>query len=270
LGPKSCWRKALILRLAAAAKPRAFASESGRRKNRYEGKKNPAAARKYDAGSVLNECSFSQEISDVGGSLLSKPYPMAMQAHFGDPSGYIVLLWIVWLAIWLVASIKVKKVRAHEPVSTRIAYLIPKVLTALLLFSPIFRRGVLNQRFIPHSVALDWTGVAVAALGIAITFWARVHIGRNWSARVVIKEQHELIRSGPYRFVRHPIYTGLLIAIVGTALVIGEWRAVLAMVFAVIGFTAKAKREEAILVGEFGEDYARYRGETGMLLPRLH
>jgi protein-S-isoprenylcysteine O-methyltransferase Ste14 len=195
---------------------------------------------------------------------------MVMQAHFGDPSGYIVLLWIVWLAIWLVASVRVKKVRAHEPASTRIAYMVPKILTALLLFSPVFRSGVLNHRFVMPSEAVEWTGVILTALGIAFTIWARVHIGRNWSARVVIKEQHELIRSGPYRFVRHPIYTGLLIAIAGTALVIGEWRAVLALVFAVIGFSAKAKREEAILVGEFGEDYARYRGETGMLLPRLH
>jgi protein-S-isoprenylcysteine O-methyltransferase Ste14 len=186
-----------------------------------------------------------------------------------DPSSYIVALWIVWLLLWMLASVRVKKTRAPEPASTRIAYAIPKILTALLLFSPVFRRGVFSQRFITPSPATEWTGVAITALGIAFTLWARVHIGRNWSARVVIKEQHELVRSGPYRLVRHPIYTGLLVAIAGTALVVGEVRAVAALAFAIIGFTAKAKREEAILSGEFGDEYARYRRETGMLLPRL-
>jgi len=194
---------------------------------------------------------------------------MIMHFNFADPSGYVVVLWVLWLVIWILASLRVKKVRAHEPTSTRMAYLLPKVLTALLLFSPIFRRGVLSQRFIGFSPAAQWTGVAITALGILFTIWARVHIGQNWSARVVIKEQHELIRSGPYRWVRHPIYTGLLIAIAGTAFVSGEWRGVLALAFAIFGFAWKAKREEAILTEEFGEAYARYRGHTGMLLPRL-
>jgi protein-S-isoprenylcysteine O-methyltransferase Ste14 len=112
--------------------------------------------------------------------------------------------------------------------------------------------------------------VALTALGIGFTVWARVHIGRNWSARVVIKEQHELVRSGPYALVRHPIYTGLLLAIAGTALVTGEWRGVLALALATVGFFVKAKREENILSREFGEDFELYRQQTGMLLPKVH
>jgi Putative protein-S-isoprenylcysteine methyltransferase len=194
---------------------------------------------------------------------------IVMHANFADPSSYIVVLWLVWLVIWIVAAKGAKKVRAHEPTSTRMAYLLPKILTALLLFSPLSRRGILSQRFIGFIPAAQWTGVALTALGILFTIWARVHIGRNWSARVVIKEQHELIRTGPYRFVRHPIYTGLLIAIAGTAFVTGEWRGVFALAFAILGFAWKAKREEAILCGEFGDGYARYRSETGMLIPKL-
>jgi protein-S-isoprenylcysteine O-methyltransferase Ste14 len=194
---------------------------------------------------------------------------IVMHANFADPSICIVVLWLVWLVIWIVAAKGAKKVRAHEPTSTRMAYLVPKILTALLLFSPLFRGGILSQRFIGFIPAAQWTGVALTALGILFTIWARVHIGRNWSARVVIKEQHELIRTGPYRFVRHPIYTGLLIAIAGTAFVTGEWRGVFALVFAILGFAWKAKREEAILCGEFGDGYARYRSETGMLIPKL-
>src|SRR3954463_2132326 len=201
--------------------------------------------------------------------IIERPTFMVTHADVSDPSGYVGLLWVAWVVIWIIAARRVKKVRAHEAASTRMAYLLPKILTALLLFSPIFRRGFLSERFIGFSPAAQWTGVALTALGILFTIWARVHIGRNWSARVVIKEQHELIRTGPYRFVRHPIYTGLLIAVAGTALVSGEWRGVFALAFAIFGFAWKAKREEAILSGEFGEAYARYRGETGMLLPRL-
>src|SRR3954471_16589939 len=160
---------------------------------------------------------------------------MVTHANVSDPSGYVGLLWVAWVVIWIIAARRVKKVRAHEAASTRMAYLLPKILTALLLFSPIFRRGFLSERFIGFSPAAQWTGVALTALGILFTIWARVHIGRNWSARVVIKEQHELIRTVPYRFVRHPIYTGLLVAVGGTDLVSGEWRGLFALAFAIFG-----------------------------------
>src|SRR3954468_1947329 len=199
--------------------------------------------------------------------IIDRPTFMVTHANLSDPSSYVGLLWVAWVVIWIIAARRVKKVRAHEATSTRVAYLLPKILTALLLFSPIFRRGFFGERFIGFSPAAQWTGVALTALGIAFTIWARVHIGRNWSARVVIKQQHELVRSGPYRFVRHPIYSGLLIAITGTALVIGEWRAVLALGFAIVGFMAKAKREEQIMTYEFGDEYVRYRSQTGMLIP---
>jgi protein-S-isoprenylcysteine O-methyltransferase Ste14 len=194
---------------------------------------------------------------------------MEIRPQVVDPSLFISILWCFWVVIWLLASRGVKKVRVVESPATRVSYLLPKIFTAMLLFSNLFRFGVLRQRFIPDIVAVGWAGVALTALGIAFTVWARVHIGKNWSARVVIKEQHELVRSGPYRFVRHPIYTGLLIAIAGTALVIGEWRALFALAFAIVGFTAKARREEDIMTYEFGDEYVRYRGETGMLLPKL-
>jgi protein-S-isoprenylcysteine O-methyltransferase Ste14 len=194
---------------------------------------------------------------------------MEAQPQLVDPSLFISLLWFTWVLIWLFAARGVKKVRVIEPASTRITYLLPKIFTATLLFSRLFRFGVLQQRFMAYNRELEWVGVVVAALGIVFTVWARFHIGRNWSARVVIKQQHELVRSGPYRFVRHPIYSGLLIAITGTALVIGEWRAVLALGFAILGFIAKARREEQIMTYEFGDEYVRYRSETGMLTPRL-
>lgn len=75
-------------------------------------------------------------------------------------------------------------------------------------------------------MVLYWLGLLMVICGLAFAVWARIHLGRNWSGTVTVKEDHELIRSGPYGIVRHPIYTGLLLAIAGTAIVFGEWRAV--------------------------------------------
>jgi protein-S-isoprenylcysteine O-methyltransferase Ste14 len=192
-----------------------------------------------------------------------------MHLYFADPQHYVNILWLFWVVLWTALAFTAKRTRTEEPAGARILYLIPIVLAAMLIFSPAFRVGPLTHRFVPQSLALQWVGVAMTALGIAFTFWARIHIGRNWRSRVVIKEQHELVRTGPYASVRHPIYTGLLLALAGTALAIGELRAVLAFALAAVHFVQKAKREERFMSQEFGEEYASYRSQTGMLLPRM-
>jgi protein-S-isoprenylcysteine O-methyltransferase Ste14 len=106
-------------------------------------------------------------------------------------------------------------------------------------------------------------------LGAAIAIWARIILGQNWSARVTLKVGHELIRSGPYRYVRHPIYTGMLLAMIGTAMVAGEWRGAAAVALSIIAFCLKAQREEQFMVTEFGETYHEYRSQTGFLVPGL-
>src|SRR5215475_9394292 len=151
-----------------------------------------------------------------------------------DPHSWLGTLWLAWVVVWVVAAFTVKSTRTREPLLSRIFYLIPIFVAAELLFSPRLRFGFLVDRFLPMNSVVEWVGVVVTALGIAFTFWARFHLGRNWSGQVVIKEEHELIRSGPYSFVRHPIYTGLLLAVLGTALVISEVRTLLAL--ALVGY----------------------------------
>jgi len=186
-----------------------------------------------------------------------------------DPSSWLQMLWMVWFVVWMIAAFTSKRTRTAERPLSRIVYLIPIIFGVLLLFSPEFRIGFLVARFLPPILAAQWMGVALVALGIAYTFWARAHLGRNWSGQVVIKERHELIRSGPYASVRHPLYTGLLLALFGTALVIGEVRALLALALIAYHFIRKAKREEGFMSQEFGEEYASYSSQTGMLIPRL-
>jgi protein-S-isoprenylcysteine O-methyltransferase Ste14 len=151
----------------------------------------------------------------------------------------------------------------------RLVTLVVVVLAYNLLFAQWLRVGPLRVRFVPQEAWIGWTGIIVTWFGVGISIWARYCLGVYWSARVTLKEGHRLIRSGPYAFVRHPIYTGMLLGCVGAALVAGEWRGVLAVVLLLAAHSRKALREERLLAMEFGEEYAAYRRSTGFLFPRL-
>ena len=127
--------------------------------------------------------------------------------------------------------------------------------------------------FLREPEALFWVFVfpilLAVGLGVAFAIWARRHLGEFWSARVTLKEDHHLIQSGPYARVRHPIYSGLLLAMIGTALFVGEWRAALGVFLVFVGHWLKARREESLLATEFGAAYEEYRRRTGSLVPRM-
>ena len=129
--------------------------------------------------------------------------------------------------------------------------------------------GWLFQRFLTRSVTLFWIGTAITAAALSFSAWARMHLGRNWSATVTVKQDHELIRTGPYAIVRHPIYTGVLFGFIGTALAIGQWRGVLAVVIVFVAFWRKLRLEERWMSETFGEEYRRYRARTRALVPFL-
>jgi protein-S-isoprenylcysteine O-methyltransferase Ste14 len=129
--------------------------------------------------------------------------------------------------------------------------------------------GPLNRRFVPDTALARGMGLLLTVAGLAITVWARIHLGQFWSARVSLKEDHQLIQSGPYARVRHPIYSGLLLALLGTALFVGQYRAILAVLLVFIAHRQKAAREETLLAEQFGEAFQKYREHTGAILPRL-
>jgi protein-S-isoprenylcysteine O-methyltransferase Ste14 len=121
----------------------------------------------------------------------------------------------------------------------------------------------------PESLVMFWIGAATLAAGLAFSVWARVHLGKNWSGVVTIKEDHELIRSGPYALARHPIYTGILVAFIGTAIARNEWRGLVAVVIVFAALWRKLKLEERWLGETFGDRYAKYRDEVAALIPYL-
>jgi protein-S-isoprenylcysteine O-methyltransferase Ste14 len=169
---------------------------------------------------------------------------------------------------WIVSAFKRKKTKQRESLGQRLRYVLP-LLGAFYLFRPRAHYGFLGARFVPESDLVDWIGVLLTAAGVGIAIWARWHLGANWSGVVTLKEGHELIRTGPYRNIRHPIYTGILLAFLGTAVALGEVRGLLAVAIAWLSFYTKARREESLLTQEFGERFAEHVRHTGMFLPRL-
>jgi len=188
---------------------------------------------------------------------------------FSSQRQWINALWMLFGLYWLVSAFKLKKTKKRESWSQRFLYMLPLVAAFYLLSRSEAHYGWLGVRFVPASDAAAWIGVALTAAGVGIAFWARWHLGTNWSGVVTLKEGHELIRSGPYRSIRHPIYTGILLALLGTAVAVGEVRGLLAVTMAWLSFYTKARREESFLTQEFGDRFAEHRRHTGMFLPRF-
>jgi len=177
--------------------------------------------------------------------------------------------WYVFGAYWVVSWLRVNPVKAREKSLDRLVTVVVVVIAFNLLFASWIRIGPLRLRFVPEEPWIGWLGIALTWVGVAIAVWARYCIVVYWSARVTLKEGHQLIRSGPYAFVRHPIYTGMLLAAIGATLVAGESRGIVAVVLLLAAHSRKAMREEALLTKEFGDEYTLYRKHTGFLFPRL-
>jgi protein-S-isoprenylcysteine O-methyltransferase Ste14 len=185
------------------------------------------------------------------------------------PRHIVDALWTFFILYWLLASLNVNRMRKREPVSQRLAFLFILVAGCSLLIHAGLRLGILTGRFVPSQPWVQWLGVALTAAGIAFAIWARVHIGKYWSASVSLREGHQLIRTGPYARIRHPIYSSILLALAGTFLMNGRYIELAAFGIILLGFIVKAKREEALLSGEFGPAFDEHRRHTGFFLPRL-
>ena len=176
-------------------------------------------------------------------------------------------MWLSWAAYWWIASRNVKSTLRHESLASRLLHIAPLVLAVLLLSVPSVRVPVLGERFLPLATWPCGVGATLTAAGLLLSVWARRYLGTNWSATVTIKEGHELISRGPYAVVRHPIYTGLLLAFAGSALAIGEWRGVLAVALASLALWRKLRLEERWMHQQFGETYQVYCRRVPALIP---
>jgi protein-S-isoprenylcysteine O-methyltransferase Ste14 len=180
----------------------------------------------------------------------------------------IVWVWGAWALYWLVSAIGNKATQRREPLSSRLAYVLPLIVGAVLIAWRGQRwASLLSLRLWPRSLIPYWIGLAVLIAGLGFAVWARVHLGRNWSGAVTVKEGHELIRTGPYGYVRHPIYTGILTGVLGTVICSGTLRAVLGLLIIAIALTRKLRSEETLMRETFPDQYPKYRDEVPALIP---
>ena len=178
-------------------------------------------------------------------------------------------MWMVFGVYWLIAAQRAKAARTTESPIYRVFRLLLLVITFILLFAKWAAVGFLGRSFFPQKQPLAYLGFAFALAGLAIAIWARISLGPYWSDKIVLKVDHQLIRSGPYGRMRHPIYSGVLLGVAGSALLLDEWRGALAFLLLLSNYMVKARREDKILSEAFGKDFSDHKKRAGFLLPRF-
>jgi len=176
-------------------------------------------------------------------------------------------LWFAWLAYWVYAARDTKATERTESTASRLTHTIPLAIAGWIIAANRWRHGWLDGVVFDDRAAAFVVGALLVAGGLGFAIWARGYLGRNWSSIVTVKQDHELVRSGPYRFVRHPIYTGILLGFVGSALARDEWRGAVAIAIAAFALWRKLQIEERWMIERFGDAYLRYRREVPALIP---
>jgi protein-S-isoprenylcysteine O-methyltransferase Ste14 len=185
-----------------------------------------------------------------------------------EASGWAGRLWLLLLLVWVLLGFRRKKTKKLEGWGERAQHGLLVILGFWLLFGS-FPLGSLPQHHVGPNVPSVWTaGLVLTAIGVGLSIWARLSLGSNWSGMVTLKKDHELVRSGLYRWIRHPIYTGILLGMVGSAMIEGQLRGWMGVAVVLAALYFKARREERFLREEFGPGFDEHSRQTGMFLPK--
>jgi protein-S-isoprenylcysteine O-methyltransferase Ste14 len=189
--------------------------------------------------------------------------PFCMETITSSIVGYC---WLIFVLYWLVTAARAKATAERQSLASALAHRIPVGLSFILLISRRLPPSM-NQLIIPRTALTLVIGTTVCVLGLLVCIWARRTLAGNWSSDVTFKQDHELIRTGPYRFVRHPIYTGLLAMCLGTAIEAGNLRCWIALLLMGIGFWIKLSQEERLMLRHFPEAYPLYKKQVKAIVP---
>lgn len=179
---------------------------------------------------------------------------------------FITLCWESFVLVWVVSAFSVKPTIERQFWTGRLATFAFLTLTFMLLLGKISWWGI-NTRIWPMGRALRILGCIITFGGLAVSIWSRLSLGANWSSTVTYREGHELVVRGPYRFVRHPMYTGLLLMISGTVINLGNISGLAALIVCVLGTWWKLRQEETLLKKHFPDTYPDYKSRTKALIP---
>ncbi len=176
-------------------------------------------------------------------------------------------IWAAFLLYWQVKSGNIKQTQRLEPATSRIVRSVTFLLAIALLMLPRIPIPWLYWQFLPRGQWAFFAGAALTSAGLLFAVWARGYLGSNWSRSVTIKQDHELIVSGPYALVRHPIYTGLIAGFLGSAIAEAQFRGLIAFVLVSAALWAKLRMEEKWIREQFGAAYDTYAQRVAALVP---
>lgn len=175
--------------------------------------------------------------------------------------------WIIFAVVWLLAAVSTKRSVYREDRIQRLGYTLIFAAGCFLIARGSHLGYPFDSRIIPETDAMATTAIILCVAGLVFCIWARATLGRNWSGIVTLKEEHELIVRGPYRFVRHPIYTGLLAMFFATALVRGHVAGIIGVALVFLSFWIKLSFEEELMLKQFPDRYADYRQRVKRIVP---
>jgi protein-S-isoprenylcysteine O-methyltransferase Ste14 len=201
-------------------------------------------------------------------AILAITFVLLFEGRHAIPPAWLIVLGFAWGATGLYWATPTTAAQSGEFRFYRALRLLVLAATFALLFWERTAVGVLGIRFVPELPAVKAAGFVIAMCGIALALWARINLGQYWSDKVELKVDHQLIRTGPYAHLRHPIYSGVLLGVMGTALLVGEWRGILAFFILLVNYIIKARSEDRILAGAFA-DFGDHKRQAGFLLPNF-
>jgi protein-S-isoprenylcysteine O-methyltransferase Ste14 len=182
---------------------------------------------------------------------------------------FFPIVWIAFVVYWRIKAADTKATERLEPAATQILRALTFLVVIVLLSTTRIPLPWLYRQLWSSGIWSFWIGAAVTVVGLLFAVWARRHLGSNWSHAVTVKQGHELITTGPYSLVRHPIYTGILTGFLGTAIALSQVRGVIAFVVIFLVLWTKLRKEEEWMRSQFGETYATYAHQTAALVPYL-
>lgn len=188
------------------------------------------------------------------------------QAYYGLATG---ALWLAWVVYWSVAGRTVKPIARGEDRKGRARYGLPMIVGLLLLMAPGAAGPELATPLWPRTGLEGALAVTLVILGLMYSIWARVRLAGNWSEQPAVKEGHTLVTTGPYKWTRHPIYTGVLVALLGSFVLFDRWQAFLGYAIIVLAFVIKLRVEERFMEEQFGDAYRQYMRKVAALVPGL-
>lgn len=181
------------------------------------------------------------------------------------PGLIILSCWLALFTFWLVSAFTAKATAERKSFASSLVYRIPLIVGAVVL-GKFHQPYPMNLPFTPQTPVTPWIGAAVCVAGLGVAIWSRWTLAGNWSSNVQFKEGHQLIKTGPYRFVRHPIYTGILLMCLALPIQFGRLHCWLGLAIICVGLWIKLKQEERIMLQHFAE-YSYYRKHVKALVP---